>query len=69
MGQSTLEAPSQSKKPTKERDQAQIILFFKMLRISNNIYLSKKKTIAKETEEAWSIEEYLNFRNAIFKFC
>jgi hypothetical protein len=52
MGQSTLEAPSQSKKPTKERGRAQIILFFKMLRISNNIYLSKKKTIAKETEEA-----------------
>jgi hypothetical protein len=40
-----------------------------MLRISNNIYLSKKKTIAKETEEAWSIEEYLNFVNGIFKFC
>jgi hypothetical protein len=53
MGQSTLEAPSQSIKPTKERGWAQIILFFKMLQISNNIYLFvKEKTIAKETEEA-----------------
>jgi len=50
MGQSTLEAPSEARKPTKERSRAQII-FFKMLKISNNIYLSKKKNMPRKLKK------------------
>jgi hypothetical protein len=38
-------------KPTKERGREQIILFFKMLKISKNIYLSKKKNLPRKLKK------------------